>query len=80
MLAILSINRDNNTCPTYAEWLSLSLSEIKHVKVIQKVERYWRKNLLLVLLSPSPSEWSLILVGRTLDLIIFTQAAEDAGV
>lgn len=80
MLAILSINGDNNTCPTYSEWLSLSSSEIKHVKVIRKVEKYWRKNLLLVVLSPSLSEWSLILVGKNLDLIIFTQAAEDAGV
>lgn len=57
MLAIISINGDNNTCPTYAAWSLLSLSEIKHVKAIWKAEKYWRKNLLLVLLLPSLSEW-----------------------
>lgn len=57
MLVIISINGDNNTCPTFAAWLLLSSSEIKHVKAIWKAEKYWRKNILLVLLLPSLSEW-----------------------
>lgn len=31
--------------------------QIKHGKVIWKAEMHWRKNLLLVLLLPSVSEW-----------------------
>ena len=43
MLAIISINGDNNTYPTYAAWLLLSSNEIKHVKAIWKAEKYWCK-------------------------------------
>ena len=57
MLAIISINGDNNTYPTYAAWLLLSSNEIKHVKAIWKAEKYWRKNLLLVWVLPLLSEW-----------------------